>query len=78
MTAISVMSEVKRLVANGADPDRAAAVALVAAAAAMALHSHDERRREAGDVPREVVDLLDHQRELLRDWADRSVRPLLD
>lgn len=77
MIRISVTDEAKRLVANGAEPDRAAAVALVAAAAAMALHSHDERRREAGDVPEEVAELLDAQREMLREWADRSVRPLL-
>lgn len=77
MTRINVTDEAKRLVANGADPDRAAAVALVAAAAAMALYSHDEHRREGGDVPEEVADLLDAQRELLRDWADRSARPLL-
>lgn len=73
MTTINVMAEVRRLVAAGADPTRAASVALVAAAAAMALHAEDQRRREAGDIPDEVADLLDAQREAIRQWCDESV-----
>lgn len=73
MIRLSLMEEVKRLVDNGADPDRAAAAVVVMATAASALAAEGERRREAGEVPEEVQALLDEQREALREWCARSV-----
>lgn len=77
MTTIRVTDEAKRLVAHGADPAHAACVALIAAASAVALAVEGERRRRAGDIPEEVEELLDAQREAIRRWCDDSVRPLL-
>ena len=73
MIRLSLMEEVRSLVANGANPERAAAAVVVMAAAASALAAEGERRREAGEVPEDVAALLDEQRAALRDWCTRSV-----
>jgi intracellular sulfur oxidation DsrE/DsrF family protein len=73
MISLSLMEEVRNLVANGADPERAAAAVVVMAAAASALAAEGKRRREAGEAPEEVQALLDEQRKALIDWCERSI-----